>query len=259
MTTISSGAGRALTQLVEHAAPFGDDTARAVASGRPTSIFSTISVEAGKHGIPRTDAPALAVFDQTFRIGPPTAADGLLELRLPHEAMMLMSARSGGRELATTVKGTQLLIRHPGEGELSLRLAMESAPDRPLQFQVDRVLLDDVAARIERGAETVAPPLHFRTGEPQPDVTQHVVRFDERGWEVTSPAKETLAKYVHPLTETVQSHFQTPRADPFTATANYSGRVNGGPKAEGPIADARRAGKGLMYAIGGRILQTIEP
>lgn len=257
MTMITPGASRALASVVHGASGMGDEVSRAVASGRPTANWISLSVETGERGIPRTDAPALAVFDQQFRLGPSTATNGLVELQLPHEAMTLMSARHGARSVAGSVDGTKLVLEHPGEGTLSLRLAMASGTDRPVRFEVDRILLGDTDVRVVAGAKTVEPPLHYRTGKPQPDVTSRAVRFDEPGWDVSSDTPRSAPDYTHSLEETKQAHFDTPRGDAFNAVASYTGRVNGH-AAEGPIAEARRAVKGAIMTAGIFMIHAFE-
>lgn len=243
-------AGRAVAQVA-------DDTLRLGRDGRPSSIWTTLSAEAGAGGIPRTDIPALARSQQHFRLAT-DAVGGVVELRLPDARMLVMGARGDGRALAVQQQGVRLLVERPAGSDLAIDAAIASRPDGPLKFQVDRLLVDDLAIRVVGGARTVAPPPHFRTGLPQPDVGRHVVRFDERGWEVTSSSlPRSASDYVHPIDETVQASFSGAREAPLTVVASYTGRVDG-KAAEGPIASLRRGTRVLVRDLVGGLMHALE-
>jgi hypothetical protein len=254
----------AVTRVVDAIVPrvagaVAEDAAHA-ASGRPISAMVKLSVEAGEHGFPRHDVPALASIQQTFRIAP-SAEQGIVELRLPsaQTAVLRAHAGSGGQAITGSVEGDLLRLQLPaGTDRFSLDTAVASTPDGPLQLRYDRLHMADLTARIERGAEAVGQPANFRTGIVPPDERGVLVSIAERGWELTeSSLPRDRPDYVHPLTESLQASFEGPRDQAFTATAEYTGRVNGH-ASEGTIADVRRGAKRAYQGIGGLLVHLHE-
>lgn len=232
----------------------GGPVAGNASAGRPYATWTTLSTEAGA---PRAGRPAVAVTESYFRLAP-AAAGSVLELRLPGDRTSVMRAFGGGRELRTKVRGRRLLVEPPGDVKLALRTKTSSGPGGPLRREAGRIVIGDLAATVQRGGRTVPPPPHFRTGVSGPDVGQHVLHFDQRGWEVTrANMKRDAPDYVHPYSESIQTHFSGRRARPFTATATYTGRVKGKP-AEGLRATMRRGGRRLLSGIGMTVLHATE-
>lgn len=228
----------------------------AVGSGRPRSLDISLATRV-LDDVPAEEAGAMAVVRQHFRLG--EAATGVVELQLP-AGMVPMKALAGpyGSPVRGSLDGARLLLEVPREGgNLTIQGAVSSLGSPALRADGATIELGDLAARVTHGAEVLPPPPHFRTGAAQPDELRVLLRSDDRGWEFTSPARRYAEDYVHPLDETVQAHFVQPREAPFTATATYTGKVDGR-AAEGPVAELRRGTRRAIQDVGIRIVHGLE-
>jgi hypothetical protein len=256
---MSGVVARAAGALDQAASAIGRNADGIRFEGRPHSTWTKVSIAPLESGRPDTAMPVVATVDSHFRLGN-VAADGVVELALPHESTLVMRAFNGGRKLPTTVEGTRLLVHDAVEGKLVVNTAMSSqtAPDL-LRLEVDRVAVGDLAPRVVGGADIARPVPHYRTGEPQAEIGEHVIRVDEsRGWELAqSSMPKAREDYVHPLDQSLQAHVAGAPDTPFTATLQYTGKVNG-KTAEGAWPDLKRLTNQFGREIGAQIFHTLE-
>lgn len=228
----------------------------AVGSGRPRAMDISLATRV-LEDVPAEEAGALAVVRQHFRIG--EAATGVIELQLP-PGMVPMKAMAGpySAPVRGTLDGSRLLLEVPRDaGSLTLQAAVSSLGSTSIRSDGAVIELGDLAARVTRGAEVLPLPPNSRTGAAQPDELRVLLRMDDRGWELSSATPRSGPDHVTRLDETVQAHFVGPRDEPFTATATYTGRVDGR-AAEGPVAEARRGLRRVVNDVGIRIIHGLE-
>lgn len=248
MDLVRTGGGLAIQAI--------DAGRAAVGSGRPRSLDISLAARV-LEGVPADEAGALAVVRQHFRLGP--APTGIIELQLP-PGMVPMQALAGpiSAPARGSLDGSRLLLEVPREGgPVTLRGAVSSLGSTSLRSDGTVIELGDLAARVTRGAEVLPPPPHHRTGAAQPDELRVLLRSDDRGWEFSSPIRRSGPDYVSRLDETVQAHFVGPRDEPFTATATYTGRVDGR-AVEGPVAEARRGLRRIINDVGITFVHGLE-